>query len=230
LCKPFGASQFNVELAPKNDCVYDITCPKGHTFQANVLYHEFQKLFEVAIDALADGYHREAIGTFAASHERFIELFIGIVGTVNQIPSQQRDEMWGSLSRMSERQLGAFIALFVQTFKTQPPLLVRKLVELRNDVVHKGYFPTEEESLRYGAAVLASIRHIIGRLQSDQALENELARSLNDKGDFSPAGPQLTLYPFHLLGTNRSIANDVATIEHMVEQAKSRRSTERGGA
>ena len=54
-------TEFDVELIPQNDCRYEIDCPNGHRFLADILYHEFQKLFEVAINALADNYYREAI-------------------------------------------------------------------------------------------------------------------------------------------------------------------------
>ena len=76
-----GALQrpFSVSLRPKNDCVYEIECPNGHRFCANVLYHEFQKLFEVGVNALADDYLRESVGSFAASYERSLELFIRVL-------------------------------------------------------------------------------------------------------------------------------------------------------
>ena len=223
LCGPANATPFALDLAPKNDCLYEISCPCGHTVEANVLYHEFQKLFEVAVDALADNYMREAIGTFAASYERFLELFIRIVLTVDQVPPEQIEKTWKPLSRMSERQLGAFVVLYTRSFLETPPLLDKNLIELRNKVIHQGYFPTQDESMAYGTRVLASVRKIIVKIQSIEELGNELTRSLNDKGDFSRHGPTLTVYPYHLIATNRSAAEDVKPLSTMIEESRTRR-------
>ena len=73
-CDP-SADQFAIDFVPKNDSVHEIECPNGHRFSANLIYHEFQKLCESAVNALADAYYREAVSSFAASYERFIELF-----------------------------------------------------------------------------------------------------------------------------------------------------------
>ena len=138
------ANQFSLELIPKNDSVYEIGCPNGHRFSANILYHEFQKLFEVAVNALADDYYREAVSSFAASYERFMELFIRIVMKANKTTDDELANGWKKISRQSERQLGAFIILFVLEFGTQAPLLANADIELRNRVIqfmHEECFP-----------------------------------------------------------------------------------------
>jgi hypothetical protein len=102
-CNPGVLESFSLEVRPKNDCVYEINCPHGHRFTANVLYHEFQKLFEVAIAALVDEYFREAIGSFTASYERFMELFIRIVMRANGIDDNIIDKSRKKVSSQSER-------------------------------------------------------------------------------------------------------------------------------
>ena len=217
-CNP-GADQFAVDLLPKNDCVYEIQCPYGHKFRANILYHEFQKLFEVAVNALADGYYREAVGSFAASYERFIELFIRITIKISAADDDKFPKMWKQMSRQSERQLGAFIALFVREFGTQPPLLADTQIELRNKVVHQGYFPSKEQCLKYGSAVLSSIRQTIRVLCTSEAHHSELSRSINDQGDVSKDGPNFHYYAHPLIGTNRPPGLDVKTLEEMLADA-----------
>lgn len=172
------ADQFTVELLPKNDCVYEIDCPRGHRLRANILYHEFQKLFEVAVNALADDYYREAVGSFAASYEQFIKLFIHIVMKANGTDDAGLAEGWNKISRQSERQLGAFVVLFVLEFSTQPLLLPNLQVELRNRVVHQGYFPTKEECQKYGSVVLDSIRKTIRAFYESEKHKSELIRSI----------------------------------------------------
>lgn len=215
-CDVTTASQFTVELLPKNDCVYEIECPRGHRFVANILYHEFQKLFEVAVNALADEYYREAVGSFAASYERFIELFIRIVMKANGTTDDEHAKGWKKISRQSERQLGAFIILFILEFGTQPPLLANTDIEFRNRVIHQGYFPTKEESLKYGRAVLNSIRQTIRVLYDSKKHQMDLIGSINTQGDFSTSGPNYNYYAWPLIGTNRPPYADTNTLDEML--------------
>lgn len=212
-----AASPLILELLPKNDSVYEIDCPKGHRFPANILLHDFQKLFEVAINALADDYYREAVGSFAASYERFMELFTRIVMKANGVAGDELDNGWKIMSRQSERQLGAFIILFVLEFGSKPPLLANAQVELRNNVVHKGYFPTKAECMRYGTAVMNSIRKTIGILDSSKKHRSELSRSIEDQGDLCSKDVKVHVFPSHFIWTNRAQGNDNMTIEEMLD-------------
>jgi hypothetical protein len=197
--------------------VYEIECPNGHRFEANILYHEFQKLFEVAVNALADDYYREAVSSFAASYERFMELFIRIVMKANDTTDDQLVNGWKKISRQSERQLGAFIILFILEFDTQPPVLANADIELRNRVIHQGYFPTKVESLKYGRAVLDSIRQAIRVLYDSKKHQVGLIGSINDQGDFSTSGPSYHYYAWPLIGTNRPPSEDTKTLDEMLE-------------
>lgn len=216
-CSVTSPEQFTVDLLPKNDCVYEIECPRGHRFHANILYHEFQKLFEVGVNAFADDYYREAVGAFAASYERFLELFIRIVMKAGGTQEDALASGWKKISRQSERQLGAFIVLYVLEFGSQPPLLPNSQIELRNKITHQGYFPSKEESLDYGAAVLESIRRTIRVLHASEKHKSELTRSINDQGDFSSTGPRFHYYAYPLIGTNRPPEQDTKTLSEMVE-------------
>jgi hypothetical protein len=124
-CRFDETKLFTVDLIPKNVCQYEIVCPNGHRFSANILYHEFQKLFEMAINALLDNYYREAIGSFAASYERFMELFVRIVVKSNGVADDELARGWKKVARQSERQLGAFIFLFLLEFGRVPVFLVK---------------------------------------------------------------------------------------------------------
>lgn len=215
-CDPSITEQFAIELLPKNDCVYEIECPKGHRFRANIFYHEFQKLFEVAVDSLANDYYREAVGSFAASYERFMELFIRIVMKANDTPDNEIANGWKKISRQSERQFGAFIILFVIEFGTQPPLLSNAETELRNKVIHQGYFPSKEECLKYGRAVLDSIRQTTQVLYDSKKHQVHLFGSINEKGDFSSSGPNYHYYAYPLIGTNRPPSDETKTLDEML--------------
>lgn len=211
--------EFSVQLLPKNDCNYEIVCPRGHHFSANILYHEFQKLFEVGVNTLADDYYREAIGSLATSYEKFIELFIGIVMRTKNVDPDVIENAWKHVSRLSERQLGAFIYLYSAEFNNAPPLLSKKLVELRNKVVHKGYFPERQECIDYGAGVLSSIRQAIVTLHNSDQHRDELIRSINYQGDFSPTGPRLHYLAHPLIATNSPPERDTKGFDEMVHEA-----------
>ena len=210
--------RFVLHLLPKNDCAYELKCPRGHTFMANVLYHEFQKLFEIAIDSLANQQYRESIGSFAASYERFMELFIRIVMRAAAIDSNLVVSAWKKIEKQSERQLGAFIYLYMVEFKQMPPLLNDKLVNVRNRVIHQGYFPDEKECMSYGKSVLQCIQNTIGLIYSSEKLRDELIKAINENGDFSQHGPRLHYYAYPLIGTNRSPNSDLS-FEDMLKAA-----------
>ena len=51
-------------------------------------------------------------------------------------------------------------------FLVPPPSLPKKLIELRNDCVHKGRIPPESEAMAYGEAVLRAVVGGIVRLRN----------------------------------------------------------------
>jgi hypothetical protein len=214
-----ATASFTAELLPKNDSVYEIECPNGHRFFANILYHEFQKLFEVAVNALADNYYRESVGSFAASYERFLELFIRIVMKTKGTDDDKLAKGWKKVSRQSERQLGAFIFLYLMEFGDLPPLLGQAQIELRNKVIHQGYFPTKDECVNYGGAVLDSIRQAIRVLDSSKQHQPELHRSINDQGNFSSDSPRVHCFAYPLIPTNCPPTEDAKTLEDMLKDA-----------
>jgi hypothetical protein len=68
------------------------------------------------------------------------------------------EAMWKQLARQSERQLGAYIAIYMRECGAVPPSMGSKSVELRNDVIHRGKIPDRSEAVAYGEAVLGVVR------------------------------------------------------------------------
>ena len=93
-CKGEDVFQHAIPLKPQNDCVYEVVRRNGHRFTANILYHQFQLLFEIAVNAIVDGYYREALGSFTASYERFMELFLKIVTKARDLDSEEIKRSW----------------------------------------------------------------------------------------------------------------------------------------
>src|SRR5262249_24955256 len=89
-------------------------------------------------------------------------------------------------------------------------------IELRNRVIHQGYFPTKDECLKYGSAVLDSIRQTIQVLYDSKKHKGHLIRSINEQGDFSSSGPNYHYYAYPLIGTNRPPSDDTKTLDEML--------------
>jgi hypothetical protein len=145
-------------LEVRDDNCYELVCPCGHQSFKVVQEQKFEILFDIGAYALADGYHREAVSSFTASLERFYEFFIRAAMIERGIPAEQTGRAWKSVSRQSERQLGAFIFLYLSEFKCAPTLMSNNDISFRNNVIHIGSIPTREEALQYGQHVLDIVR------------------------------------------------------------------------
>ena len=71
------------------------------------------------------------------------------------------------MSSQSERQLGAFIFIYLKCFSESPSLLRQSQIQFRNVVIHKGKIPSREEAIKYGQEVLDTIRPILRRVKAD---------------------------------------------------------------
>lgn len=153
-----------IELGDGN--AYNFNCSVGHSCHFVLQNQRFEILFDLGACALIDGYSREAVLSFAASLERFREFWLRCVLRNHGITEQMFIDMWRHLRRQSERQLGAYLALYTATF-TRPPAVLSDSPELalRNDVAHNGKIPCRAEALRFGNAVYAVVAPQIRELR-----------------------------------------------------------------
>jgi hypothetical protein len=143
-----------------DDQIYELTC-KGkpsHTTVMILANHKYDVLFQWAAHAINDGYYRDAVVTFTSSLERFYEHAIQCMTTEPERVSIPFADSWKRVARQSERQLGAFIFLWLKEFGTAAPLLTDDQYGFRNKVVHDGKIPTRGEATEYGNTVLHIIR------------------------------------------------------------------------
>ena len=157
--RPIAAVEF------RDDGRYEVACPKGHRAITLLQQQKFELLFDIGAYAVADGYYREAVSSFAASLERFYEFFIRALMLQKGIDPQVIDSAWKMVAAQSERQLGGFTLLYALEFGRPPQLLSNDRVAFRNDVIHKGRIPTRAEALDYGQAVLNVVRPILKEAQ-----------------------------------------------------------------
>jgi hypothetical protein len=182
----------------REDGLYTGKCPNGHDLllATQTLPHEM--LFEIALNAITDGYNREAVSSFAASMERFFEFAIRVIANKHAVPADALADMWKIVAKQSERQLGAYVLLYGIEFAKSPHLLSNKMTELRNDVVHKGKLPSRKEALGFGSAVYEVIQESVRQLRTthlDQVngcLGEHVARIAEKMGAVYPRTFQVT--------------------------------------
>ena len=137
-----------------NKGIYDVLCDKGHNSKCVINNIDFEILFDYALNAIIDGYYREATITATAALERFYEFFIKTILIENGANFDKIKSSWDIISKQSERQLGAFIMLYTSAFQKEPQLLKNSSVSFRNNVAHKGYIPEKEETINFTQEVL----------------------------------------------------------------------------
>ncbi|CAJ0866554.1 hypothetical protein AMST5_01871 [freshwater sediment metagenome] len=162
----------------REDGLYRGKCPRGHDFQIRVQTLPHEMLFEIALNAIEDGYYREAVSSFAASVERFYEFSIRTLAKAYGVDDLVTEAGWDEISAQSERQLGAFIFLSVASFKELPTLLPNRKVKFRNKVIHKGCLPNRQEAIDFGAACYEVIQDGIQKLK--HSYRNEVSNALGD--------------------------------------------------
>lgn len=150
-----------------DDGMYKVECSKGHISYNMMQNEKFEVLFDLGADALNNGYKYEAVACFKASLERFYEYFIKLILTKNKVNNDDIKKTWAYVSSNSERQLGVFYFMYLQEFKEAPEKERRRNVELRNNVIHKGYNPTYEEVFNYGEDILNYIRNVLEKMSNN---------------------------------------------------------------
>lgn len=142
-----------------DDGIYEVKCGKGHVSNVILDNVKFELLFEMGLNALADGYTREAVSSFTSSLERFYEFYWRVAMCHLDVPMADIDKAWKPLSKMSERQLGAYVTASLLLTKAKPNLLnPNKQVPFRNNVIHNGYVPKNQEAIDYGDSVMSLIK------------------------------------------------------------------------
>lgn len=141
-----------------NTGIYEVNCNNGHSSLTVINNIDFEILFEYGLNAIVDGYYREAVSSLTAALERYYEFFIKTALNATNIDFSTIDKVWKSVSNQSERQIGAYIFLYFQMFGIEPSLPnTNKEVPFRNSVIHKGYIPNKQESIDYGNKILELI-------------------------------------------------------------------------
>lgn len=144
--------------------LYEFECSNGHKSSTILQQQKLEVLFNIGMHAITDGYYREAVASFASSLERFYEFFIKVKLLHEKVDSIAVTKSWKNVAQQSERQLGAFILFYTQTFNEEPLLLSQSNTKFRNDVIHKGLIPKKQDAIEFGQAVLNVINPIVEKM------------------------------------------------------------------
>lgn len=155
--KELGHPSFEPFFVPYyDDRVGYVECSRGHKSAILLQSHKFEVLLESGANALAAGFTLEAASTFSAALERFYEFCLQVLSTQRNMSEAVYEQMFKPMARQSERQLGAFMALHaVELGIAYSPN--QRIVEFRNNVIHKGQIPTPEKAYDFCGKVYAEI-------------------------------------------------------------------------
>ncbi|ART78117.1 hypothetical protein B4U37_19655 [Sutcliffiella horikoshii] len=132
-----------------DDGVYEVKCENGHYSIQLIRNEKYEILFDLGMLALNNGFAREAVSSLASSLERFYEYATRVILNGFDIGAEEVEKTWKLVSNQSERQLGAFYFMYLSMFKEVPTSFPNKKTSFRNNVIHKGYIPTEKEVFEY---------------------------------------------------------------------------------
>ena len=184
--------------------LYRCVCSRGHNVVMVADFQQFELLFESGMEAFVDNYYREAVSSFAASLERFYEFAIMTMLIANGIESVSINSMWKGVASQSERQLGMYIGLYTTAYHRPPNLLSNNQSSFRNDVVHKGHFPSKHEAFEFADSVYKTINTGLKELRADHHDAMEKARGITREKAYAKAKPGETPSRFGM-GTTISL-------------------------
>ncbi len=151
--------------------LYSMECRHGHKSIIAVQEQKFEMLFELGANAIVDGYYREAVTSFTSALERFYEFYIELICSMRGIESEAFNTAWKTVAKLSERQFGGYLFLYLYEAGKPPPLLPKAAIELRNSVVHNGKIPSREETLQFGQSILDVITPVLSELKRNHPNE-----------------------------------------------------------
>lgn len=140
---------------------YPFTCTKGHKFFLIIINTPHELLFDTGIHAFNNRNYRDAVCNFAAALERFYEFGIAVIlkeKSSDEVFKENFNSTWNMMSNQTERQLGAYMMLYLLAIQRKPVLLHQNQIKFRNDVVHKGDFPRPEKAKKFGEDVFKLIK------------------------------------------------------------------------
>ncbi|MDO6607752.1 hypothetical protein [Saccharophagus degradans] len=173
--------------------IYELACDNGHKISICLQQTKFEQLYEISLNAILDGYFREAVASMNAAIERFYEFYIEFVMTENKRGDTFNDA-WSRVSSQSERQLGAYIFLYTIKNNRLPPLLSNNKVSFRNSVVHKGEFPTADKTTDFCKSATDVIVPVLKEMKGEWDIFRDVRiKDMTEKYEAQPLNEDVQL-------------------------------------
>ncbi len=169
-----------IDAELRDELNYEVVCRRGHRNRLALWVPRFAILIDAGACALHEGYYREAVSSFAAGLERFYEYWLRAMLAHMGVPSGAIAATWKAMAAQSERQFGAYTALYCSVFKRPPDVLNTTEREFRNDAVHKGKIPSRASTHRFGQRVIDLVALQATELQSELGPE-KVTETLRDE-------------------------------------------------
>jgi len=199
--------------------IYLVTCDKGHRVAYCLQQQRFEVLFEAGLVAVADGYYREAVSSFATSLERFWEFFSSVITSDRGISEENWASTWKMIQNQSERQLGAFVMAHLLHLGTVPTGLTEKEVAFRNSVIHKGHIPQRSEAIGFATTVLKLVSPLLDELKEHypSAVNQSVKRHVEQLGKTVTSGFRICyLSNPTVISVSRALSEPVPTLEEAI--------------
>jgi hypothetical protein len=146
--------------------LYWMKCRRVHETVTCLQEQKFELLFDLAANAIVDGYYREAVSSFTSALECFYEFYVQVICEKSSISEDAFAATWKRVAAQSERQLGAFTFLYLIETGKPPGALSNTMISFRNDVIHRGKLPKKEEAVKYGQEILELIAPVLEDLKA----------------------------------------------------------------
>lgn len=156
-----GCTTYKLFNHNNNDKHIKFTCEKGHKNIILIQELLFESLLNIALEDYTSKYYRESVFNFASAQERCFEFVIELLCMENGLTEEVYHNLWTKFLPYSERQFGAFSALYFLKFNKKPFKIKDDMTKIRNTVVHKGETPTQEQAKNYGNYVIENIHNIM---------------------------------------------------------------------
>jgi hypothetical protein len=154
-----------------DDGAYVGACRRGHPFKFTIENLRYEVLYESGVMAMLCGFHREAVSSVATALERFFEFSIHVLLAHQGVNHDDSLSSWNEVATSSERQLGAFLFLYLAVLK-KPFRVVegrrpfRKMTEFRNTIIHKGGIPSCAQAEEYAQDIYEIVRSVGAELSA----------------------------------------------------------------
>ncbi|OVZ89924.1 hypothetical protein CBW58_18055 [Yersinia frederiksenii] len=173
-----------------DDRLVSLSCEASHKISIGIKNEKFQILFSSSIDTYLSGHSIESTSSAWAAFERFIEFMIRTFTYSHMIGKECFEASFKDVAKMSERQVGGFIFLYLLSVKTPYNYESRlnKIKQKRNEFIHNGTIPDLNSTLEFLEVIYNEILYILSEVFKHPELRDAMTQVLYERRPKSPDG------------------------------------------